>query len=62
MVSAERKVKPDHSKNAGLKIGGSLSGADLVCDTYQRSGLFATPTSMQSETPPKVLNYGWKCA
>jgi len=32
MVSAERKVKPDHSRNAGLKIGGSLSGADLVCD------------------------------
>jgi len=35
MVSGERKVKPDHSKNAGLKTGGSLRGTDLVCDTFE---------------------------
>jgi hypothetical protein len=30
MVSADRKVKPDHSKNAGLKIGGTLDGRRVI--------------------------------
>jgi hypothetical protein len=50
MVSAERKVKPDHLKNAGLKTGGSLSGADLVCDAFE-ANLLKSSLAVQGFEP-----------
>jgi hypothetical protein len=53
------KIKPDHSKNAGLKIGGSLSGADLVCDTFEahdfEANLLKSSVAVQGFEPCKLI-------